>query len=67
MDLMMPVMDGFDATEKILKYQEEHAAKQGLSLLQMIDVVALTSNTDKATMDRCKKIGFKEVLHKPLD
>ena len=33
----------------------------------MCDVVALTSNTDKETMDRCKQIGFKEVLNKPLD
>ena len=30
-------------------------------------MVALTSNTDKQTMDRCKNIGFAEVLHKPMD
>lgn len=67
MDLMMPVMDGFEATEKILAYQEEHAKGKDLSEYERCDVVALTSNTDKVTMDRCKKIGFKEILHKPLD
>ena len=67
MDLMMPVMDGFDATEKILAYQAEHAEERDLGKYELCDVVALTSNTDKVTMDRCEKLGFKEVLNKPLD
>lgn len=61
----MPVMDGFEATEKILALQD--SLKDTLSFDTTCDIVALTSNTDELTMERCKKIGFKEVLHKPLD
>ena len=62
----MPVMDGFEATEKILAYQKEHGDPINLSEYEMCDVVALTSNTDKVTKDRCKTIGFREILNKPL-
>ena len=64
MDLMMPVMDGFEATERILEYQKEHHHGPPNS---QCDIIALTSNTDNVTLDRCKKIGFKEVLNKPLE
>ena len=63
MDLQMPEMDGFESTEKILKLVEDNP----LMAKSPCNVVALTSYTDKATKDRCFRIGMKDVVHKPLD
>ena len=60
MDLMMPVMDGIEATKEILAFEALKGSNQ-------CDIVALTSNTDKQTMEKCKRYGFREVLQKPLD
>lgn len=55
----MPVMDGYEASEKILKYQQEH------DLNHDCKIVALTSYTCLETVKRCKKIGMKKVYNKP--
>ena len=62
----MPVMDGFDATEKILKLVADNPSVVN-STGQGCNVVALTSYTDKKTVDRCFEYGMKDVIHKPLD
>ena len=49
-----------------MAFQKQHAEANELSQHELCDVVALTSNTDSTTIERCKKIGFKEVLNKPL-
>ena len=63
MDLQMPVMDGFESTQKILQFLKEKPNLQSTPC----NVVALTSYTDKLTKDRCYSIGMKDVIHKPLD
>ena len=63
MDLNMPVMDGFVASEKILRCFKEnitHAEKNECN------IVALTSYTDQDNIQRCLDIGMKEVVHKPI-
>lgn len=35
--------------------------------LPPLNIVALTSYTDKKTIDRCKQIGFTKVIHKPMN
>lgn len=51
----MPEMDGFKATEEILNIDPGQS------------VVALTSYTNDQVRQRCKKIGFKNFVNKPLE
>ena len=65
MDLNMPVMNGFDASQKILDLYRQYPKKLKLGQ-QPVKIVALTSYTDKQTLDRCRAIGIDKVFHKPL-
>jgi len=55
MDLRMPVMDGFEATDVI---------KNKLKLT--VPVVALTAEDGLTTRDKCKSTGFDDFAAKPL-
>jgi CheY-like chemotaxis protein len=55
MDLRMPQMDGFEATEKIknvLKFESP--------------IAAITGETGTATQELCNKIGMDGFYHKPM-
>ena len=56
MDLGMPNKDGFEASEEILRIQQDGNCS----------ILALTSFHDQVSKDKCIKIGMKEVLNKPL-
>ena len=60
MDLEMPEMNGFDATEKIIKILRSSNKTNSCK------VVALTSFTDQKTRERCKSIGFVDFQNKPI-
>ena len=60
MDLQMPNMDGFEASEKIIKIMAD--AKQD----DYCHIVALTSYTSDDVRDRVLKIGLKALINKPL-
>lgn len=62
MDLNMPVMDGFEATEKILQLLQEYQGPRK----QQCNIVALTSYNDQKTIDKSIQVGMKQVFHKPL-
>ena len=76
MDLQMPIMDGFQASEEILLQQNElrqlfsysFAQHENDNFFEMncCEIIALTSYSDKETKDRCIQIGMKEVLNKPI-
>lgn len=55
MDLRMPFMDGFEATEVIKK-----------ELGIRVPVVAVTADAGLATNKRCEEVGFEEVCRKPM-
>ena len=65
MDLNMPLMDGFEASEKILKFSEDNISLAGARDNEC-NIIALTSYSDQESIDRCLKIGMKEVIHKPI-
>ena len=65
MDLNMPVMDGFEASKRILSLFRSHP-ERALSATHQVNIVALTSYTDQRTIDRCQEIGMADVYHKPL-
>ena len=57
MDVMMPNMDGYEATEKI----KEEAGNQ------FIPIIFLTAMTDEASLAKCIEAGGDDFLVKPYD
>ncbi|HWS53199.1 MAG TPA: response regulator [Pyrinomonadaceae bacterium] len=57
MDLMMPVLDGFDAVRQV----REHEGLRG------VPVIAMTARDMAASRDRAEDFGFDQYLSKPLD
>jgi len=59
MDIAMPVMDGIEATHKILEYEETNN-------LPHIPIVAITANALKGDRERFMKEGLDEYITKPI-
>ena len=56
MDLMMPVMDGDEATRKIREMKS----------LEDLPVIALTADSSEDLPSKCLEAGFNEVITKPI-
>ncbi len=61
MDIMMPVMDGLEATIKI---REEELLN---GILKRTPIIALTANTMDNDRDKCISYGMDEFMSKPFD
>lgn len=59
MDIQMPVMDGFVATERIRALENKQLAE--------IPIIALTANTSVSDYERARNCGMNDVLGKPLN
>jgi len=59
MDCQMPVMDGYEATRKIRKFETERQ-------MQPIPIIALTAGSEKEDSDRCRQAGMDGYLTKPF-
>lgn len=59
MDLMMPVMDGLEATQEIRLFEE--------STNFHTPIIGLTANTFDADREKCLAIGMDEFMSKPFD
>ena len=59
MDIMMPVMDGLEATRQIRIFEQKTNTK--------IPIIALTANTFNADRERCLSYGMNEYIAKPLN
>ena len=60
MDIQMPIMDGFKASEKIFGITK---AKDDEDYCR---IVALTSYSDSKTREKASKIGMKDLINKPM-
>ncbi len=60
MDIQMPVMNGIDATKKIVAYEKEHN-------LPHVPIVAVTANALKGDRERFIAEGLDEYVSKPID
>ena len=58
MDVQMPEMDGFQATQAIRELESEKAR---------IPIVALTAHAIKGDKERCLEAGMDEYVSKPID
>ena len=56
MDLQMPVMNGFEATEYIRK-----------KMNSKIPIIALTADVTTVDLEKCKAVGMNDYLAKPID
>ena len=56
MDLQMPLMNGFEATEYIRKKMKSE-----------IPIIALTADVTTVDLAKCKEVGMNDYLAKPLD
>ena len=59
MDMMMPVMDGIEATKEIRKMTREDAAT--------VPIVAMTANAFAEDVQKVKEAGMNEHIAKPID
>lgn len=55
MDLHMPVMDGYYATEQIRKHNTK------------MPVLAITADARNMINDKCEKVGIDDIITKPID
>ncbi|MEA3315706.1 MAG: ATP-binding protein, partial [Campylobacterota bacterium] len=55
MDIQMPIMDGYQATNLIRKENKD------------IPIIALTANAMKEDIEKTKSVGMNEHLNKPID
>jgi len=60
MDIMMPVMDGFEATREIRNIESQN--KNG-----KIPIIAFTANTINNDREKCIQGGMDDILEKPFD
>jgi osomolarity two-component system sensor histidine kinase NIK1 len=61
MDIMMPVMDGLEATKEIRKIESESADST------RIPIIAVTANTLDNDKDKCISLGMDDFIAKPFD
>jgi len=58
MDIQMPVMDGFEATETIRQLDSDYAKK--------IPIIALTAASLESEVKKCQEAGMTDFLVKPM-
>ena len=63
MDLIMPVMNGYTATEHILKFAKQHNQKSEPDVY----VSGVTAYVDQPRVDKCFDVGMVEVIEKPVN
>ena len=61
MDIMMPVMDGIEATVKIREIETLE------NIERRTPIIALTANTMDNDRDKCISFGMDEFMAKPFD
>ncbi len=59
MDVMMPIMNGYEATEAIRNLDREDA--------KLIPIIALTANAFKDDVEKCINAGMNAHIAKPID
>ena len=67
MDVQMPTMDGYEATRRIRKFEQEWHTKHAQEPLREIPIIAMTANVFREDIEKCLAAGMNDHLGKPLD
>ncbi len=59
MDVQMPIMDGYTATQRIRAWEKEIGRKP-------LRIIAMTANAEKSERTYCLSIGMDEYISKPF-
>ena len=59
MDCNMPIMDGYSATKILIELIDKDELRE-------LPIIACTADASNSNKERCQKIGFNEVLFKPI-
>ncbi len=61
MDLMMPVMDGFESSREIRKFEKEDKSRG------YTPIIAFTANTLNNDFEKCIENGMDHLMEKPFN
>eukprot|EP00347_Sterkiella_histriomuscorum_P013047 403366216 len=69
MDLNMPVMDGYEATEQIIQVIRDNQNQECTQdfIDSQISIVACTAFVNDENINHCFQVGMKQVLNKPVN
>ena len=69
MDIQMPKMDGYEATQQIRDIEREYASQTQrlLESSKRIPIIAMTANVFREDVEKCIAAGMNDHLGKPLD
>jgi len=67
MDLQMPEMDGYEATQRIRAIEAERNSVSPPSTVRRVPIIAMTANVFKEDIERCLAVGMDTHVGKPLD
>ena len=70
MDIQMPIMDGYAATQEIRKIEtrnlEQSTIDNPKSTIQRVPIIAMTAHAIKGYKERCLEAGMDDYIAKPL-
>ena len=70
MDIEMPIMDGYAATQEIRKIETRNLEQSTIinrqSTIQRVPIIAMTAHAVKGFRERCLKTGMDDYIPKPV-
>jgi CheY-like chemotaxis protein len=67
MDVQMPEMDGYEATQSIRVIEEKLSSASADNNSRRIPIIAMTANVFKEDVERCLDAGMDDHVGKPLN
>ncbi|HEY7865644.1 MAG TPA: transporter substrate-binding domain-containing protein [Psychromonas sp.] len=67
MDVQMPEMDGYEATQKIRRWENARADVKPASGSAVLPIIAMTAHAMEGDKERCLAAGMNDYVTKPID